>query len=322
MKMIPHLRLVLLAAITSLVLITSAWAQQNTETYRIGPEDVLSITFWQQPDLNQLVKVRSDGIVALPVIGETRVADLTPEEAADRIVTRISRYNRDISQALVQVQEFNSRKVFVTGNVGTPGRYTYEFIPDLWTIIRDAGGPTEVGDLSQVTVVSPSGSTQKVNLSQILASGQADTLPDLQAGTTVEVPLERVASDTYRLDENEDRDPIVFVTGGVLTPGPVPIEGQMSIFDAVAKAGGFSPTGDPKKVRIVSKGVDGPVTYNVDLRTDKMSPMLMDYQMHYEDVILVGEKGPSTASIIGTVGVALAGVASLIIVLDYIDRTF
>jgi hypothetical protein len=53
-----------------------------------------------------------------------------------------------------------------------------------------------------------------------------------------------------------------------------------------------------------------------------MSPMLMDYQMHYEDVILVGEKGPSTASIIGTVGVALAGVARLIIVLDYIDRTF
>jgi len=322
MKISPFMRLVLLAALASLALSTSAWAQHDGETYRIGPEDVLSITFWQQPDLNQMVKVRSDGIVALPVIGETRVAGLTPEEAADRIVTRISRYNRDISQALVQVAEFNSRKVFVTGNVGTPGRYTYEFIPDLWTVIRDAGGPTEVGDLSQVTVVSPSGTTLKVNLSKILASGKADTLPALIAGTTVEVPLERVASDTYRLEENQDRDPIVYVTGGVLTPGPVPIEGQMSIFDAVAKAGGFSPTGDPKKVRIVSKGVRGPVTYNVDLRTDKMSPMLMDYKMHYEDVILVGEKGPGTAAIIGTVGIALAGVASLIIVLDYLERTF
>jgi protein involved in polysaccharide export with SLBB domain len=48
--------------------------------------------------------------VALPVIGETKVPGLTPEEAAERIVSRISRYNRNVSQALVQVVEFKSRR--------------------------------------------------------------------------------------------------------------------------------------------------------------------------------------------------------------------
>lgn len=295
-------------------------AAQEQETYRIGPEDVLSITFWQQPDLNQLVRVRTDGIVALPVIGETKVAGLTPEEAAERIVSRISRYNRNVSQALVQVTEFNSRRVFVTGNVGKAGPLTYETVPDLWTVIRDAGGPTETADLSRVAVVLPSGNTVVVNLSSILAAGKADTLKPLQPGTSVDVPAEVAPTTTYRRESFDSRDAIVYVTGHVVTPGAVSVKDHMSVYDAIALAGGPAPTADLKKVSVMSKGLEHPVTYSLDLRPESRTRESMDYQVQYEDLIIVGEKGAGFGATIGTVAAIAAIVTSVIVVVDYFDR--
>jgi len=308
----------------ALPLLYLAWASvlsaQETDTYRIGAEDVLSITFWQQPDLNQIVRVRTDGIVALPVIGETKVAGLTTEEAAERIVSRISRYNRNVSQALVQVTEFNSRRVFVTGNVGTPGRQTYEVVPDLWTVIRDAGGPTETADLSKVAVVLPSGETMVVNLSAILSAGQADTLKPLLPGTTVDVPGKLVPGSTYRSAGLDQRDPVVYVTGHVVTPGPVSLEEQMTIYDAIAHAGGVGPTGDLKKVRVVSKGADHPVSFDLDLRPGTKSRGGMDYIVQYEDMVIVGEKGPGFTGVITTIGAIAAIITSMIVIADYVDN--
>jgi len=156
---------------------------QEVPPYRLGIDDVISVSFWQEASLNQpAVRVRKNGMVALPVIGDTKLTGMTLDEAAAEIVSRISRYNRKITQALVQVVAFNALKVFVTGNVRIPGTYRYERIPDLWTVIRDAGGPMQTADLGEVTVVSPSGQMHIINLSEILASQKADTLPPLPPG--------------------------------------------------------------------------------------------------------------------------------------------
>ena len=293
---------------------------QEQETYRIGPEDVLSITFWQQPDLNQIVRVRADGVVALPVIGETKVGGLTPEEAAERIVSRISRYNRNVSQALVQVTEFNSRRVFVTGKVGKPGRLTYEVVPDLWTVIRDAGGVLADGDLARVTVVLPSGSMQEVNLAGLLAAGKADTLKPLQPGTTVDVPAKLLPGSTYQSQGIGQREAIVYVTGSVVKPGPVSVKDQMTLFDAIAQAGGVAPTGDLKKVSVVSKGTDHPVSHVLDLRPETRSRGGMDYRVQYEDLVVVGEKSGGFGATLRDVAAIAAILTSLVIVVDYANN--
>ena len=285
---------------------------QEDRTYRIGPGDVLSITFWQQPDLNQpLVKVRQDSIIALPVIGETRMGGLTAEEAADRIVSRISRYSRNISQALVRVIEFNSRKVYVTGQVNAPGIYTYEFVPDLWTVLRDARGPTETADLSRVHVVDPSGRATVVNMAALLAAGKADSLPSLLPGTTIEVPAEIAPTGTYR-DVEQSREPIVYVTGGVLLPGMVPINGDLTIYDAIAKAGGFSTTGDPKKLHIVSKGSNGPVLHKIDLRPTTKKRAALGYHVQNEDFIIVGQRGRHWGEIVRDISAAVLAVTAAV----------
>jgi len=53
------------------------------QEYKIGPEDVLSVTFWQEPQLNTNVRVNQNGTIVLPVIGTITAAGLTPNELAE-----------------------------------------------------------------------------------------------------------------------------------------------------------------------------------------------------------------------------------------------
>ena len=294
---------------------------QDVPSYRLGIDDVISVSFSEKPTLNQpAVRVRKNGMVALPLIGDTRLSGLTLDEAAAEIVSRISRYDSKITQALVQVVAFNALKVLVTGNVRVPGTYPYERIPDLWTLIRDAGGPLQTADLKKITVVSPSGQKQIVNLSEILANQKADTLPPLAAGTVVDLPAEKVPGDTYG-HTGEDREAVVFVTGAVVTPGAVPIEGAMSLFDAIARAGGFAATGDPRKVSIISKGSRGPVSSFVDLRPESADQTAKNYIVQYEDMVIVGERGPGARGILRDVAAVSAIVLTLILVVDRVGGT-
>ncbi len=71
--------------------------------YRIGPEDILGIRFWQDPTLDTEVRVRQDGKITLDIIGEVDVSGMTISELQMEIVDRMSRLNRRISQVVVQV---------------------------------------------------------------------------------------------------------------------------------------------------------------------------------------------------------------------------
>ena len=316
MRQRSHVALALLLAWGSIHSSPVASAQQ-AEPYRIGPEDVLSISFWQRPVLNQTVQVRQDGRIAVPIIGETEVAGLTAQEVTDRIVDRISRYDREISQALVQVLAYNARKVFVTGQVGTTGKYGYESVPDLWTVLRDAGGPLETADLSRVRVIQPSGDMEIFDLARILSEGRAETLPDLVSGTTVDVPrrADFLPLETYRL-QMQDLQPVVYVTGAVMTPGPKPIEGDVYVYDALALAGGLSPDANVKKVQVISKAPGGPVAQTFDLTPDTKDRSALTYRMRYEDLVIVDRKGEGFFSGVRNIALVLGIVTSSIIIAD------
>ncbi|MBK7090425.1 MAG: polysaccharide biosynthesis/export family protein [bacterium] len=139
---------VILIFILAVAMFSAAQAE-----YVIGIDDVLQVSFWQTPTLDQQVVVNADGKVTLSVIGEITAAGLTTAQLSRKIVEQVSRFNRDISQATVVVSAYNSQTVFVEGEVVTPGRYAREIIPDIWTIIKEMGGATPAGDLTQVRLV-------------------------------------------------------------------------------------------------------------------------------------------------------------------------
>ena len=86
----------------------------NAQEYIIGPDDVLNITFWQQSELNTTVRVTKNGTINMPVIGTITASGMTPTALANKIVDKISIFNRNISQASVVVTTYGSKSIYVT----------------------------------------------------------------------------------------------------------------------------------------------------------------------------------------------------------------
>src|SRR5689334_7518165 len=90
--------------------------------YVIGPEDVLGILFWREPDLSGDVTVRPDGRITLSLIGDVVATGLKPEALRDQLQQAGSRFLADANVTVV-VRQINSRKVFITGQVAMPGAF-------------------------------------------------------------------------------------------------------------------------------------------------------------------------------------------------------
>lgn len=264
------------------------------EEYIIGKQDVLKISFWQDPELDQTVMVRQDGKITLSIIGDISAAGMTTSELAGRIESNVSLYNKKISQATVTVIKFNSRKVFVSGQIGFPGKRTFEVIPDIWTVIKEAGGITIIGDLSRITIIrskETGGEIITVNVLEAIASGKIDELPKLQSGDTIEIPKMPGGVPGRQLaSEYQERKRLYYVLGQVNVPGVKAYEEEIDFLDALGIAGGMTPMADLKNIRIVGKNGDGSTIIKIDLNKYTESGQAHRYQIKPEDVIIVGEK--------------------------------
>jgi polysaccharide export outer membrane protein len=290
--------------------------------YIIGNTDRLSITFWQQPDLNRDVRVSEDGNVSLPVIGEIRAAGMTTAELAKKVIQQMSIYNTPVSQATVTVLEFNSRSIVVSGQVQSPGPYQYEKMPDVWTAILGAGGPLPGADLARVSIVRKEGGKSDViniNLYNIIKDGDLTKAPQLQAGDLVNVPmstfgtpLELSSSQTVTTGKN-----IFYVFGQVNEQGPRNLDAGMDVLDAIAVARGFTPEADLKNVRVIIKDKPYASVVKVNLEdyieTGRPARMIL----HPEDTIIIPARGAgffgSAVSTLGSVVPILGAVGTMML---------
>lgn len=275
-----------LIAIAMLLYFTSLG---QAEEYKIGPEDVLSISFWQDPTLNQTVTVRQDGRITLTVIGEIMAAELTPAELARKIGDQVSRYNRNVSQATVEVVAYNSQKIFVSGQVLHPGKFSFEVIPNVWDLIKEAGGITEFGDLSNIVIIRGSvnkGEIVHVNLADLIAKGDPSKFPRLYAGDIIEVKrTPSAAGPGLPTAAMEERKSIIYVIGRVGQPGPINYEEGMEVMDAISLAGGPTPDADLANVKVFNKldEYSNVATVDLEKRSKKGTPGL--YRLKREDTI-------------------------------------
>jgi polysaccharide export outer membrane protein len=272
----------------------------SADEYIIGPEDVLRISFWQDPDLDQTVVVRQDGKITLSIIGEITAAGQTSRELSTKIQTDVSQYNKKISQATVTVVGFNSQKIFVSGQAVNPGKMTFEVIPDLWTIIKEAGGATEAGDLTRVTIIrSEADGAERitVNLIEAIANGTIDRLPKLKSGDTIEIPKMAGGVPGRQLTSDySERKNLYYVQGQVRSPGTLAYEDGIDLFDAIGAAGGTTEMADLKRVRIISKIGGGSSVMTVNLNKYRREGQARRVTIKQEDTIIVGEKKRSLLS--------------------------
>jgi polysaccharide export outer membrane protein len=130
---------------------TSPQPAQAPPGFVIGPEDVLTVFFWRSKELSGDVTVRPDGKVSLPLLNDIDAAGLTPEQLRQKLVEGAARFLEDPT-ATVVVKTINSRKVFITGQVGKPGAYSLIGPMTVMQLIALAGGLSEYADDKNIVI--------------------------------------------------------------------------------------------------------------------------------------------------------------------------
>ena len=156
----------------------------------IGPEDVLGVHFWRDQEMSGEVTVRPDGMITLPLVGDIRAAGLSPELLKDEIEKAASRLITEPS-VTVAVKEINSRKVFITGEVGKPGPYPLSGPRTVMQLIAVAGGLLEYADKDNIVVLRTVDGQQKsykFRYSDVSRGKGLEQNIELQPGDTVVVP--------------------------------------------------------------------------------------------------------------------------------------
>ena len=118
---------------------TAALIKPNDDHFVVGNNDFLSINVWKEPDISRSLPVRSDGKISIPLAGEVQAAGRTPLQLELEIVDRLRNYITD-PQVTVIVQQINSQKFNILGQVGRPGTYSLTARTTVLDAIAGAGG--------------------------------------------------------------------------------------------------------------------------------------------------------------------------------------
>lgn len=158
--------------------------------YVIGAEDVLGVLFWREQDMSGDVTVRPDGFITLPLVGEIQAAGKRPHDLRGELQTAAQKYFVDTNVTVV-VRQINSRKVYVTGQVATPGTYPLTGPRTVMQLIALAGGLTEYADAKGISIVrQEQGRTRSFRFNYRDAAKGRNLQQNilLQPGDTVVVP--------------------------------------------------------------------------------------------------------------------------------------
>ncbi len=226
-----------------------------TGSFKLDTLDELDIKFILDPQLNEKVIIRPDGMITLQGVGEIKAAGMTPLELAKRIEDRYVEaeiFSRDETRAAlksyalvtVHVQNFYQKIQKLIGSV---------------TSLASGG--------TNVTLVNPDGTIDSPLLSErILASGHTvgeveSTLNRLYRSG----PLKHVV---VSLSLKEAKSRKFYIMGEVSGPGAYEIKQPVSALQAIAMAGGeLTKTADMTSVILISKDIHGrPIGRRLDLK--------------------------------------------------------
>jgi polysaccharide export outer membrane protein len=157
--------------------------------YKIGPEDVLDISVWKNPELSRTVPVRPDGKISLPLVNDMQAAGLSPSRLREELTRRLSEYVPSPEVAVI-VREVHSAKVAVVGAVRTPGRYDVRSPATVLELIALAQGFTDFAARDRIVVLRRAGrGTTRIPFNyRSIADGSEQDNFFVQPGDIIVVP--------------------------------------------------------------------------------------------------------------------------------------
>ncbi len=270
--------------------VTALMAQAGP--YRIGPGDILGIIVWEHPELAlpptaisaatdgtatpHGYTVDSEGRIQFAYASQLKVAGLTEGQARERLVRALERTLRD-PQVTLRVQSYRSQRVYLDGEVRTPGVQTITDMPmTLPEALNRAGGATANGDTSRLQL-SRNGNTVSINVPALVTAGYNPASILLQNGDLLRVP-----------SKDEAR---IYVIGEVQRPGALnQRNGRLTLNEALGEAAGINPlAGHAGQVYVVRTAAQGqqPTVFHLDAQSPAALILAEQFELQPRDVVYV-----------------------------------
>ncbi len=158
--------------------------------YLIGPQDVIDVNVWKEPDISRTVPVRPDGKISLPLLNDVQAAGMTPTQLGAQITASLKKYVTN-PQVTVIVTAINSQRIYVLGEVTRPG--AFPLLPGT-TVLRglsSAGGFTQFAKMKGIYVLRLENGKQvkyPFNYKDVVNGKHPEQDILLKAGDTIVVP--------------------------------------------------------------------------------------------------------------------------------------
>jgi polysaccharide export outer membrane protein len=248
----------------------------SDQSVKLGPGDLIDINVYNVPELASKVRVSNAGDVYLPLIDYVHIDGLSQEEAQAVIEKRLSDGGFVRSpHVTIFVDDASSQGVTILGEVNKPGIYPDTADRKLYEMISQAGGFTPAA--SKKIAVIRRNQTEPVHLElpRNLADDTSKNI-DILPGDTITVP----------------RAPIIYVVGDVGRPSGLLVDnGQLTVLQAIALAGGTNKTAKTGDARIIRKGPAGGMT-ETKIEIKKMLEAKMpDVTLQADDILFVPISG-------------------------------
>ena len=260
--------------------------------YIIGVGDVLQIIVWDHPELTTPAgqfrdaetsgqQVGDDGYLFYPYVGMVKAAGMNIASLRDVLTERLSAYIQN-PQLDVRVVGFRSKRVYVVGEVNTPGLLPLNDVPlTIADAISLSGGLTENAHKSGVNI-SRDGKAYEIDLKALYDHADSSQNLTLQHGDIVNV-----------LDRSQQK---VFLMGEIRNPSSVEIiNGQLSLAAAIGEAGGVNQnSADSGGIYVVRNAdQDRPEIFHLDARYATGMLLAERFAMQAQDVVFVDTAGVS-----------------------------
>ncbi len=261
--------------------------------YRIGPGDVLQVTVWDHPELtipagsfrdpeSSGQQIGDDGNLYYPYVGVIHAAGMTAPELRVVLTEKLSAYIQN-PQLDVRVVAYRSQKVYVVGEVNTPGVLALDDVP---LMVADAislsGGLTEAAYKSGVNI-SRNGKVYQIDLKALYDFADASQNLMLKHGDIINV-----------LDRSQQK---VFVLGEVNNPSSVEIiNNQLTLAAALGEVGGVNQqTADSGGIFVIrGSNEDNPEVFHLNAKYAHGLLLAERFDMQGQDVVFVDTAGISS----------------------------
>ncbi len=261
--------------------------------YKIGPEDLLEISVFEEEKLNKTVRVSSQGNISLPLLGITRVKGLTSNEVEKEIRDLLAEKYLNDPHVSVFIKEYRNQRISVMGAVEKPGAYEVTGQKTILDLLALAGGlkedagqllflirPPPLQDETGKVKKDSDGQTPRtfmIDLDGLLVRGELALNMPLVHGDVINIPVSGK----------------IFVGGEVKSPGGFPLKGKrLTLSQAVALAGGLGPKAGGSETKIFrytgngsSKEIHSANIYAIEKGQEE------DLQLKENDIVIVPKSG-------------------------------